>query len=287
VAAWLASFKDGGFCCQTDKIYMSRRLDHLKNLLSHPLSSLLVPDSPEAHVVFAEIIEAKPFLKEIYRSWFGMLAESLPEKLDGPVLELGSGAGFLEEFIPGLIKSEIQHIVSADVALDARSLPFPENSLKAIVIVDVFHHIPDVAKFLAEAQRCLKPGGVISMIEPWITPWSGFVYKYLHQEPFLNEAEEWRFSEGGRMSMSNSALPWIVFERDRRLFESQFSFFKVERIVLHTPFLYLLSGGVSMKNLVPAGLFPLIRRLESALTPFMKHIAMFANIVLIKQVKPK
>ena len=266
---------------------MSRPLESLKNLLLHPLARNVDPDAPEANAVFAEVIGAKPYLKEIYRSWYSMLAGSLPEKLDGPVLELGSGAGFLEEFIPGLIKSEIKQIASADIALDARSLPFPKNSLKAIVMVDVFHHIPDVAKFLAQAQRCLKPGGVISMVEPWSSPWSGLVYKYFHHEPFLSEAEEWRFSEGGRMSMSNSALPWIVFERDRRLFESRFSGFKVEHIALHTPFLYLLSGGVSMKNLAPAGLFPFIRRLEAALTPFMRYIAMFANIVLIKQVKPQ
>ena len=37
-------------------------------------------------------------------------------------------------------------------------------------MVNTLHHLPDVKVFLAEASRCLQPGGTISMIEPWNTP---------------------------------------------------------------------------------------------------------------------
>ncbi|MGB9498849.1 MAG: class I SAM-dependent methyltransferase [Dissulfuribacterales bacterium] len=261
---------------------MSRLFEGLKKHLAHPLTRNIAPDSPEANDIFLRIIEAKPFLKEIYRSWYKMLAGSLPGKPDGPVLELGSGAGFLHEYIPGLIRSEIQPVSSADIALDARALPFPDNSLKAIVMVDVFHHIPDVAQFLAEAERCLRPGGVVSMIEPWVTPWSKFVYKHLHHEPFLPDAEEWRFPEGGRMSVANSALPWMVFERDRQLLKQYFPYIELVGISLHTPFSYLLSGGVTMRAGLPACLFSLCSRLEDALQPYMVRLAMFAFIVARK-----
>jgi len=45
-----------------------------------------------------------------------------------------------------------------------------DGSLRAIVMTDVLHHIPNVESFFAEAARCVRPGGVIVMIEPWLTP---------------------------------------------------------------------------------------------------------------------
>ena len=44
------------------------------------------------------------------------------------------------------------------------------------------------------------------------------------------------------------------------------------------PFRYLLSGGVSLIGLTPAGSFGAWRLVERALGPFMSHFAMFALI---------
>jgi ubiquinone/menaquinone biosynthesis C-methylase UbiE len=44
--------------------------------------------------------------------------------------------------------------------LSPRKLPFPDGSLRAIVMTDVMHHIADAECFSAEAQRTLVPGGV-------------------------------------------------------------------------------------------------------------------------------
>jgi 2-polyprenyl-3-methyl-5-hydroxy-6-metoxy-1,4-benzoquinol methylase len=49
------------------------------------------------------------------------------------------------------------------------------ESLRGIVMTNVLHHIPDARAFLKEAARCLHPGGVIAMIEPWVSPWSRLI----------------------------------------------------------------------------------------------------------------
>ena len=49
------------------------------------------------------------------------------------------------------------------------------------------------------------------------------------------------------------------------------------------PFRYLLSGGVSLRSLVPGWSFALWRNLENLLRPWMKSLAMFALIVLVKE----
>ena len=117
-----------------------------------------------------------------------MLAGSLPDG-DGDVLELGSGAGFLDAYIPRLITSEVFPCSGIQTVLDARRLPIPDGTLKGIVMVDVLHHIPSTRDFLSEAQRCLRPGGCITMIEPWVSTWSTLIYRNLHS-PDLDRVEQ-------------------------------------------------------------------------------------------------
>jgi len=44
-------------------------------------------------------------------------------------------------------------------------LPFADETFDVIYIQHVLHHIGDVAQALAEVRRCLKPGGVLFLIE--------------------------------------------------------------------------------------------------------------------------
>lgn len=255
----------------------------LKKILSHPLVRGLDIDSPEATSVHRRIIQEKPFLKAIYTAWYSEILNSLPETAMGPVVEIGSGGGFLKEFMPNLITSEILPGLGVDVLLDGGCLPFKENSLRGIVMVDVFHHLPKASSFLKDAVDCIKPGGAIVMLEPWNTRWSRFVYRYLHHEPFDPKAKKWDLAKGGPLSQSNQALPWIVFYRDRDRFEKKFNEFRIEKIKLHTPFIYILSGGVSFISFMPGYLFKMCQRIEKLFNPWIDLLAMFMLAIVVKK----
>jgi SAM-dependent methyltransferase len=248
-------------------------------MLKHPLAGGDL-DSPAVTIQRSDIIRSKPFLFKLYCRWYRQIVAALPEGVESPVLELGSGAGFLKDFIPGLITSELLDTRQVDITLDGCRLPFNDSSLRAVVMVDVFHHLPDVGSFLEESARCVKPGGAVIMIEPWMTAFSRPVYRYLHHEPVDQEIKGWRLPAGGPLSNANSALPWIVFHRDTSRFRADFPDWRINEIKLHTPFSYLLSGGVSFRSFVPGALFESCRRVEKCLTPFMDRIAMFATILL-------
>ena len=163
---------------------------------------------------------------------------------------------------------------------DGRSLPLATGSLRGIVLLDVLHHIPEVRGFFREACRCLTPGGAVIMVEPWVSRWSRLVYPRFHHEPFQTDSTKWSFPAQGPLSGANIALPWILFERDRPQFEAEFPQLRVEQVQPLMPFRYLVSGGVSMRSLMPGAATPFWRAVEKALQPWMRHWAMFALILL-------
>lgn len=257
----------------------------LKYLLSHPLTREIDIDDPQTTWLRRKIIKEKPFLRKIYEDWYRRVSRAVPDGPE-PVLEIGAGAGFLGAYIPGLITSEVFRCPHIDVVLDAARLPFGDNSLRAVVMTNVLHHLPRPRSFFAEAARCVRPGGVMAMVEPWVSPWSTFIYRYLHHEPFRPESPEWEFPRTGPLSGANGALPWIIFERDRQTFEREFPEWQIESVVPFMPFRYLVSGGVSLRSLMPGSAFPLFHNLEQRMRPFMKAWAMFAEIRLRRSGPP-
>lgn len=249
----------------------------LRRWLAHPLTRDLPIDDPRTTLLRRRIIREKTFLQHIYAEWYRQIAVAIPPG-DQPVLELGSGAGFLRNYIPNLVTSEVFCLPDIDLVLNGMSLPFGDGELRAIVMVDVLHHIPNVRLFLREATRCVRRSGSVVMIEPWVTPWSKLIYGKFHHEPFDASARNWEFDSGGALSGANGALPWIVFERDRGQFMREFPEWEIREIALQNPFNYLLSGGVSLRNLSPGWSYPLWRGMEAALEPWMRWIAMFARI---------
>ena len=249
--------------------------------LTHPLMKDLNLDAPETTYRRRQIIQGKNFLHRVYEEWYRALIKSIPEG-NGAILEIGSGAGFFKNFFPGVIASECFYLHDIDCVIDGSFLPFADGSLKAIVMTDVFHHLPKPRLFLGEAARCLCPGGVVAMVEPWMTSWSLFVYSKFHHESFQPDAQQWEFESDGPLSGANGALPWIVFQRDRKQFESEFPQLHIRSIEPMMPLLYLLSGGISLISLQPGWTFSIWRFLESLLARWMDHCAMFSKIVLVK-----
>jgi len=257
----------------------------LKRWLEHPLTRGLDLDDPRTTHLRRRILTGKPFLRRIYEEWYAALAASLPPG-DGLVLELGSGAGFLADFVPGLVRSEVFYTPGVDAVLDGLALPFASGSLRGIAMTNVLHHLPRPLRFFAEAARCVRPGGVVTMVEPWVTPWSRLVYTRLHHEPFDPAAAAWELPGGGPLSGANGALPWILFARDRERFERAAPEWRIGSIQPVMPFRYLVSGGVSLRGLMPAASFPAWRGLERALAPLSARLAMFAQVVLERRAAP-
>lgn len=222
-------------------------------------------DSPEAMILHRAIIQKKPFLRKWYDIYFSEVGrvEAATRRLGGDSLEIGSGAGLLKDIYPDIITSDTTICANIDRVEDAAALSFGDESLRAVYCLNTLHHISGVEKFFSELERCLKPGGTVLMVEPAMSRFARFVWRYLHHEN-CEAGRDWQLPQGGRMSVSNSALPWIVFDRDRRLFEQRFPGLLISEIRYFDVLLYLLSGGVSYKALAPAFVFDYLTGFEKS-----------------------
>lgn len=253
-------------------------MSFFSRLLAHPLTRGLALDDPKTTALRARITRQKAFLRQIYQAWYQLLASQIPEG-DGAVLEVGSGGGFLKEIRPDALASEVFFTPHVDIVLDATRLPFATAGLKALLMVDVLHHIPEPALLFAEAARCVRSGGRCLLIEPWNTPWGRWVYQHLHHEPFDPDGG-WTIAATGPLSGANGALPWILLERDRDQFVGRFPEWRISRVTPMMPLAYLLSGGVSLRSLLPGWAFGPVRGLEGLLPGGERASGMFAFIVL-------
>ena len=238
-------------------------------------------DDPATTLLHAEIIRQKPFLKKLYIDFYKQFRKAMPDFENKVLVELGSGGGFIKEVIGNVITSDILELPDVDKVFSALNMPFENDSINAFFMFDVLHHITDPKAFFTEAVRCLKISGKIVMIEPANTLWARFIYKNFHHERFDTQGK-WNLEETGPLSQGNSAIPWIIFSRDRKIFEAEFPSLKIVGVRNHTPLRYLLSGGFTLRQLLPSFTYPLIKAIEYALSPVNDWVGMFQTIELEK-----
>lgn len=222
----------------------------------------------------------KPGLAALYREWYLLQQQHLAD-IQGEILELGSGAGFIKDVMPMVHTTELIPCEGVDLSLNALDVGARfTDSLSNLLMVNVFHHICDSMAFLKSASTALKPGGRLIMVEPWLNRWSKLCYRLVGHEPLDPYQEGWSFPSTDPLFDSNQAQPWIVFQRDQQKFKDAFPEFRILTLQPLMPFAYVLSGGHSVSWGLPARGMKLCRSLERRL--FDRRMGMFAFIVVEK-----
>lgn len=241
-------------------------------------------NSPERYQEIRKTVQQKPALKFLYTEVYEKYQACIKRApAQGSVLEIGSGAGFAKDLIPELITSDVVAYAGVDKILDATHIDFPDNSLACICMFNVLHHVPDTPAFFREALRCLVPGGRIIMVEPY-PGWIGsFIYRYIHHEDFDPTVKQWEFVSNGPVSDANNALPYVIFERDRKKFFELFPDFTLAQFTPHTPLRYWLSGGLKSWSLLPSWAYRAASWLDNSLIRLSPKLGSFVDIEIVKR----
>ena len=205
----------------------------------------------------------KPLLRAVYADFYRRLQRHFQPSLPGRVVEIGSGIGNLHDHFPTAIRTDLFPNPWLDLTCDAYELPWCNDALSHLFLVDVFHHLEAPRAFLHEAQRVLVPRGRLVILDPFISWFSYPVYGWFHHEPVAWSAPirmdlSWPRPRNYYAAQGNATR---IFFRDQ--YPECLLGWKVLEAEVMAGFAYLLSGGFSGPSLAPATLLPLVRPLDA------------------------
>ncbi len=226
--------------------------------------------------------KSKKIVRRLYDRWYGCVGQWLGT---GRTLELGGGSGHLKEYFPKAVSTDVVYESWLDAVVDAQELPFKDERFGNIVLFDVLHHLSCPVIFFQEAQRVLKVGGRVLLVEPCVSLLSYPVYRFLHHEGLYTKINP--LTMKGRTEKKdpfkgNQALPGLLFGRFREEFVRRFPRLEILREQRMDFLVYPLSGGFHRPSLCPVSLFPALRGLEHLLEPLNRFLAFRLFIVLEK-----
>jgi len=244
-------------------------------------------DESQMVLEYRRIWEANPILRQFYRDvWACVMAPVLRGPVPaGPVVELGGGAGFIREFYPEVMTTDLNPFPSTQLVCDATRLPFADGSVGSFIAVAFFHHCVNAKQLFGEVGRALKPGGRFVIYDPYISPVARLVYAVATEEDLdLSEPpfETDRRAANVPLLEANVARGTLVFGRHRRLFEQTFPGLRVESVDRINLFRHIVAGSCVQRSPFPGWLYPVAGFIDRALHPVRGLTAMAMRVVLEK-----
>ncbi|MDR1074894.1 MAG: class I SAM-dependent methyltransferase [Xanthomonadaceae bacterium] len=259
----------------------------LADLLRDPAVESLDLDASDRLDAHARILARKRMLREVFTEFHDDF-ERLDRRYlsgDGLRLEIGAGVAPIRDSYPDVLSTDIVAGPGLDRTLDAENMNLADGSVRVIFGQNCFHHFPHPDRFFDGLERVLAAGGGAILLEPYHGPFAAFTFKRLfHTEGYDKDCPSWETPVVGPMSGANQALSYIVFNRDRPLFESRHPRLKIVHQETCGNYIeYLLSGGLNFRQLCPDWATPLVGLNQWLLSPFNRWLALHHIVVLRKE----
>jgi len=232
------------------------------------------------------MLAKKPLLQQVFKE-FHIRFRYLDEKFlsgSGKRIELGAGVAPIRDTYPDVLATDIVEDPNLDMVLNAQDMDLKADSTRSIYAQNCFHHFPDPDQFFTELERVLVPGGGAIILDPYYGPFASFMYKRLFStEGFDKAFPHWQTPADGPMHGANQALSYIVFVRDKAVFEDRYPDLKiVHQEVCKNHFKYLVSGGLNFSQLLPSFMKPVIEFGQWILSPLNRWTSLHHVIVIKK-----
>jgi len=237
---------------------------------------------------------ANATLRDLYAGWYDRLGRHRPARTLGPTVEVGSGPGFARDFLEDVVLTDVVAAPWLELLAAGEALPFAPASVGALILFDVLHHLPSPARFFAEAERVLAPGGRILICDPYISPLSYPIYAWLHEEgvdfshdafaPFGDESAE--VPTGNDPFAGNQAVATQLFFRRLPRFQQRFPRLRVvvrERLAGPT---YPMTGGFGRRALLPRFVLQRLLRWEMSWPAAAYRWVGFRTLVVLELAGP-
>jgi len=210
----------------------------------------------------------KPLIREVYKDFYKLVSKKLIPAKKGQTLEIGSGIGKIKTVIPDCLTTDIFNSNYVEKKENIYSLNLKSNSIKNVILIDVFHHLRHPNTALKELHRVLESNGRVIIFEPSLSILSLLVYGVFHHEPLglfkeivLDAPNNWDYNQDQYYAAQGNAFRLFQMKEEPEIFNS----WKINNIKRFSKFSYVTSGGFSKKQLYPDNLYPFMKRIDTLL----------------------
>ena len=215
-------------------------------------------------------------------------------KQDDLGIEVGSGAGFLRDFIKNknLKLTDMSDDVHLDYKnIDAQNTKFQNESFDYVISSNMIHHIPYPIKFFREMNRILKKNGKLIIFESYCSVLLQLAVFAMRHEGFDFTVNVWDEknpkSDEDNIWAGNIAVSNLIFDDKKKFNEKLGHLFSIEYEELVECLIFLNSGGVTSKTFcIPMNNFfmNILNIIDKFLIKIFPNIfGMGRRIVLVKK----
>ena len=206
---------------------------------------------------YERVWDRKTILRRLYETWYEKI---LTDLRPGNIVEVGSGTGNFKRWLQARDRRcwtlDILPGKYINVRADALRLPFRDGSVDNLVMIDALHHFARPLAFLQRAAQALRAGGRVILVEPFVSAWGGFVYRFLHHERVDFDFEETTAAK--EAWDGNAAVPQLTLAK----LQDQSCALCVMKTSYCEFLSYPLSGGFSYRSLLPGPVLTGLHKLE-------------------------
>jgi SAM-dependent methyltransferase len=202
----------------------------------------------------AELTSSFNNLRYLLRSRYDWMK---PWIKDGDVVvEIGSGSGFAPRYLERdtIILTDIVANDWLDIVMDGTKIAFGDATVDVLVASNALHHFPRPMAFLNEAQRILRPGGLLLLNEAYCSLLLRAALRVAQHEGYSFDVDVFdpdaTANDPQDPWSGNNAVSNLLFDRKAE-FEARVPGLRVLLDAPHESLLFLASGGVTAKLPVP------------------------------------
>ncbi len=228
----------------------------------------------------------RPALQAVYKHWASRIHQQLSQA-DGKSVELGCGCGALSHHLD-LLKTDIYKHAWVDEVVDACNMPYDNGQCANLVAIDVLHHLLEPMRFFDEVNRVLAANGRLIMLEPYISPFSYFIYRFLHHEPLDMKASPFERNtliDRNSGEVCNEAIPTTLFVRSQKELSARWPELKLISLDFSDFLVYPMTGGFSHRSVLPARWIDTLIKSEDILLRKLGRLLGMRLLVVLQKTK--
>jgi ubiquinone/menaquinone biosynthesis C-methylase UbiE len=208
------------------------------------------------------------------------------------IVELGCGMGITREFIrhPALKLTDYAPNPWVDMQADALAMPWRDESVDVLIVINALHHLAYPSLFFKEAARVLKTGGRLLIRDATASLAMRLALLLMRHEgySFLRDPFDTSVpcNDPQDAWSGNNAISDLLFAHPER-FQAEFPSLKIEKQWFEEFLIFPLSGGVTAKKgtvQLPWSVLRLIDRFDNFLVGNWPRLFAFQRNVVLKKV---